>query len=221
MKIKGLSKENVWNYENGFYWFSDTTRINKLLYQFELYKMILDKPGDILEFGVFKGASLIRFCQFRDALENQFTRKIIGFDSFGKFPKDKVECETDLDFIDRFETTAGTGLTRDELNSVLIDKGYKNFDLIEGNVFDSLEKFINENAESRISLLHLDMDVAEPTEYVLNKLYKRVVKGGLIVIDDYNDVEGATNVMDQFIKQHDLNIETLSFYGKPAFIKKP
>ena len=107
------------------------------------------------------------------------------------------------------------------MNSVLIDKGYKNFDLIEGNVFDSLEKFINENAESRISLLHLDMDVAEPTEYVLNKLYKRVVKGGLIVIDDYNDVEGATNVMDQFIEQHDLNIETLSFYGKPAFIKKP
>ena len=49
MKIKGLSKENVWNYEIGCYWFSDTTRINKLLYQFELYKMILDKPGDILE----------------------------------------------------------------------------------------------------------------------------------------------------------------------------
>ena len=42
MEIKDLREENVWDYENGFYWFSDTTRINKLLYHFELYKMILN-----------------------------------------------------------------------------------------------------------------------------------------------------------------------------------
>ena len=86
MKIKGLSGENFWDYENGFYWFSDATRINKILYHFELYKMILNLPGDIFEFGVFKGASLIRFCQFRDTLENNNTRKIVGFDFFGNFP---------------------------------------------------------------------------------------------------------------------------------------
>ena len=65
------------------------------------------------------------------------------------------------------------------------------------------------------------MDVAEPTEYVLNTLYERIVRGGLIVIDDYNGVEGATKVIDEFVKKKKLAIETLSFYGHPVFIKKP
>ena len=32
--------------------------------------------------GVSKGASLVRFATFRDALENDFARKIVGFDAF-------------------------------------------------------------------------------------------------------------------------------------------
>ena len=65
----------------------------------------------------------------------------------------------------------------------------------------------------------MDLDVAEPTEYVLNTLYERLVRGGLVVIDDYNDVEGATKVVD-FVQKHNLTINTLSF-TKPVFIKKP
>ena len=65
------------------------------------------------------------------------------------------------------------------------------------------------------------MDVAEPTEYVLDVLYDRLVRGGLIVIDDYNSVEGATKAIDKFVDKNNLKIETLSFYGKPSFIKKP
>jgi len=221
MKIKGISEKNVWDYENGFYWFSNTSRLNKLLCHYELYKMILHVPGDIFECGVFKGTSFIRFCQFRDAIENQYTRKIVGFDVFGKFPRDKIETDSDLEFIEKLESTEGTGVTLQELDSILQNKGYKNYRLIQGNVFDTLEKYLEEKPESRLALLHLDMDVAEPTEYVLNKLFKRVVKGGIIVIDDYNDVEGATEVIDKFIYKNNLKIETLSIFGQLAFIRKP
>ena len=54
----------------------------------------------------------------------------------------------------------------------------------------------------RFSLIHLDMDVYEPTAFVLKKLFDRLVVGGLIVIDDYNTVEGATIAVDEFIAQH-------------------
>ena len=100
-------------------------------------------------------------------------------------------------------------------------KGFENYKLIQGNVFDTLDEYLLEKPELRLSLLHLDMDVAEPTEYVLNTLYERIVRGGLIVIDDYNGVEGATKVIDEFVKKKNLTIETLSFYGHPVFIKKP
>ena len=81
-----IDKEKKWDYENGFYLTCGKGRIGKLLNHFEIYKKILDKPGDVLEFGVFKGTSFMRLLYFRDLLENETSRKIIGFDIFGKFP---------------------------------------------------------------------------------------------------------------------------------------
>jgi hypothetical protein len=45
MKIRDLDEEKKWDYENGFYWFSSSSRLNKLLenkicnfYYVRLYK---------------------------------------------------------------------------------------------------------------------------------------------------------------------------------------
>jgi hypothetical protein len=55
-------------------------------------------PGNIIECGVFKGASLIRFATFRYILEAPFSRKIIEFDTFGKFPENFSGHDYDKDF---------------------------------------------------------------------------------------------------------------------------
>ena len=39
-KNKRPLTEDVWDYENGFLWYSDLARLNKLLAQYELYKRI-------------------------------------------------------------------------------------------------------------------------------------------------------------------------------------
>lgn len=83
-----------WDYENGFYLTCETSRIGKLLNHLEIYKKIIDLPGDVLEFGVYKGASIVRLLSFRNLLENQFSRKVIGFDIFGKFP-DNLSLDSD------------------------------------------------------------------------------------------------------------------------------
>ena len=69
MKIRNLDSKKIWDYENGFYWFSSQSRINKLLSHYELYKKIINIPGHIFEFGVYKAASLIRLASFRSSLE--------------------------------------------------------------------------------------------------------------------------------------------------------
>ena len=71
-----------WDFENGFYLTCEKSRIGKFLNHLEIYKQIIDLPGDVLEFGVYKGASISRLLAFRDLLENEFSRKIIGFDIF-------------------------------------------------------------------------------------------------------------------------------------------
>ena len=65
------------------------------------------------------------------------------------------------------------------------------------------------------------MDVKEPTDFVFDLLYERVVPGGLIVFDDYNAVAGETISVDEFVKKYHLKLEKLSFYNVPTFIRKP
>ena len=58
--------KNPWIHENFFYQICHTSRLNKIIDHYEIFKKIKNVKGDIYEFGVFKGASLIRFLTFRD-----------------------------------------------------------------------------------------------------------------------------------------------------------
>jgi len=82
----------AFEYENNFYLSCDNTRLSKILAHYELFKATMDLPGEIVECGVFKGASFVRFAGFRDLFCNPFNHKLIGFDIFGKFPVQK-SCE--------------------------------------------------------------------------------------------------------------------------------
>ena len=66
--------DKKWEYEIGFYLTCEKERIGKFLNQLEIYKQILNVPGDIMEFGVYKGSSFMRLLAFRDLLEKGANR---------------------------------------------------------------------------------------------------------------------------------------------------
>ncbi len=219
--IRGLDSQLVWDYENAYHWFSHPTRMNKMLAHYELYKSIMHLPGDVVEMGTYKAASLIRLASFRNVLENDFSRKIVAFDAFGKFPTKNLSLKVDFEFIEGFEKGGGDGLSREEVAAILAHKKFDNVLLVEGNVFDTLPDFLNTYPATRIAFLHLDMDVKEPTTYALEALYDRIVPNGIIVLDDYNAVAGETDAVDEFISKKNLAIQKTNHYYVPAFIKKP
>jgi hypothetical protein len=214
----GYEADKQWEYENGFYLTSHITRIPKMLAHYELYKSITHLPGHIVECGVFKGASLIRFGTFREVLESPYSRKIIGFDAFGKFPK--LGDEVDLEFIERFEDDAGQGISVDELKAVFSHKGFDNYELIKGDVLETIPNYVDRHPELKISLLHIDVDVYEPSVTILEHLFDKVVSGGLIVLDDYATVAGETRAVDEFFCDREELIEKLSISHIPSFIRK-
>ncbi|CEN31202.1 CalS11 [[Clostridium] sordellii] len=209
---------NSWDYENGFYLTSPVNRMGKQLAQYELYKKIVNIPGEVLEFGVYKGASIIRFSTYRELLENTYSRKIIGFDIFGEFPK--TDNDDDNKFIQRFEEQGGNGISKEALEDFIKHKNINNIELIKGNIFDTLDEFLEKNKQIKISLLHLDLDVYKPTKFILEKLYERMVPGGIIVFDDYGTVKGATDAIDEFLKEKNKKIEKLSLCYIPSFVVK-
>ena len=209
---------DIWDIENKFYWHSDVTRVQKSIAQYEIYKKIINIPGALLELGVYKGCSLIRFAIFRKILENCYSRRFYGFDTFGKFPIENVQNPNDLGFVEKFTRGGGDSISIKKLEAILHKKKIDNIQLIQGNIFNSLPKFLENNKELKIALLHLDMDTYEPTNFALSQLLERMVKGGVIVVDDYNSVFGATKALDEFCEQNGFKIKKLSHYNVPAYI---
>jgi len=80
--------------------------------------MITGVAGAVVECGVFKGASFIRWVKFRELLSNDATQKIIGFDVFGKFPE--ATLEKDIKHLEKYLEDAGEqGISVDQLKEVL------------------------------------------------------------------------------------------------------
>ena len=69
--------------------------------------------------------------------------------------------------------------------------------LIEGWVQKSM---INSHPQGKIAILRLDMDVYDPTIFVLRMLYDRVSTGGVIIIDDWA-LEGVRVAVQEFCKE--------------------
>ncbi len=217
-KLFGFDIDRRWDYENGFYLTSHVTRTAKMLAHYELYKSIVHLPGHIVECGVYKGASFIRFGSFREILESPYSRKIIGFDAFGKFPEQ--EASDDRKFIEKFEGEGGPGISVEELKTVLAYKALTNYELIQGDVTDTIPAYLSNHPELKIALLHIDVDVYKPSIAILNHLYDRVVRGGLVVFDDFGTVAGETRAVDEFFEREDVVIEKLPISHIPAYLRK-
>jgi hypothetical protein len=207
--------------ENTFYLRAPVGRMGKLIAHWELYRQITGLPGAVVELGVYKGASLMRFAMFRSLAEHETSREIHGFDAFGTFPRSGVEQAEDRDFIDRFEAERGDGIARDTLRDLIADKGIGNVHLHQGNVFDTLPAYLAQRPELRIALLHLDMDVYEPTAFALDRLVPHMVPGGLILFDDYGLVAGATRAAEEVAQRLKLGFGKLGHYAVPAFLRMP
>ncbi len=216
-----VDKEKKWDYENGFYLTCGKERIGKLLNHFEIYKKILEKSGDILEFGVFKGTSFMRLLYFRSLLENESSRKIIGFDIFGKFPDSEKFIE-DKNFIRKFENSGGEGISKEDLKELIDEKLIRNYELIKGDITQTLPNWLEQNPQKRFSLVHLDVDVYEPSIQTIELIYDRIVTGGILMLDDYGTVLGETKAIEEFLKKRGLNpkFKKIKYYHIPTYITK-
>lgn len=217
MKDFGFDTDLAFEYENGFYLTGHPKRIGKLLAHYELYKRICNLPGEVVECGVFKGASLIRFATFRNLLESAYSRKVIGFDAFGKFPSQ--DEQDDSDFIQAFESEAGDGISVNELEGFLQHKGFDNFELIQGDILSTVPEYVKKHPELKVSLLHIDVDVYAPSLTILENLYPRMVSGGIIVLDDYGTVSGETRAVDEFFSDKNVSIRKLPCSHIPSYIE--
>jgi hypothetical protein len=159
--------------------------------RYELYKLIENVPGDIIELGVCGGGGLFSFVQSVFINEPQYQwRNIIGFDTFEGFSsvheKDNLKINPHLKKQGAFQIDSYQELL--ELKKIHEDFRFINnreqIELVKGDVMKTLPTFIKKHPGTIVSLLYLDLDLYEPTKLAIEVLWDRIPKGGIIVFDE-------------------------------------
>jgi hypothetical protein len=90
----------------------------------------------------------------------------------------------------------------DEVKREVLSVGYPadRISLIKGKVEETLPA----QAPERIALLRLDTDWYESTKHEMETLYPRLVRGGVLLIDDYGHFEGARRAVDEYLQKHKI-----------------
>jgi len=208
-------------YENGFYATAGVNRLSKFVTHLDLYRRVTELRGEVVECGVFKGNSLFRWVKFRELIENTFSRKIIAFDIFGEFPE--TEFEGDKIKREQFitETSGGVSLNDEEIRELLeASSTDKNVELVKGDILQTLKEYVSVHANLKIALLHVDVDLYEATKETLEVLFPHVVRGGVVIFDDYGAFPGANKAIDDYFEGTDVRIKQLPLSNAISYIVK-
>ena len=118
-------------------------------------------------------------------------------------------------------------LVQSNQKKFLKKKKIKNFELISGDVLKTVPKYVQKNPGLKIALLNVDIDFVETTQCVLDNLYSKVVKGGIILFDNYEGTgtggtfyKGETETINKFLKKVKKKIIKFPFFNRPSYIIK-
>lgn len=185
--------------------------MSRFLAHYELFKKVIDLPGCIVEFGVYRGSSFFTWAKLMEIFcTGDRKRQVFGFDSFkglGQFhPKDGIEKPE----LGKSQGAWSAEKVQEEIlemvdivNADNFIAGNKRCELIVGDLEDTLPKFIKDNPGLRVSLVHFDVDLYEPTKKALELIYPLVVPGGVVVFDEYGFIpwEGESKAVDEFLAE--------------------
>jgi len=217
--MEDIYPDRQFEYENGFYLTAPVNRISKFATHLDLYRMASGLPGEIVECGVFKGASLSRFIKFRDLFDNRFAKRVIGFDVFGEFPE--AGFEADKSVRQRFIDEAGsTGISVEKLTELLSANGLmENVELVAGDLTETAPAYLASHPQLKISLLHIDVDLFEPTKVALDCFFPLVVNGGVVILDDYGAFPGANAAIDEYLADTEFRVKKLPYSNAISFVE--
>ena len=129
-------------------------RLQKILTRYELFKKVINIPGDICECGVFKGSGIFTWVKLIKLFKPNNDFKVVGFDLFEN-KKNKLKFKYKSDKKVQNWHIEGT-ISQKELLDKCKEWNFSNIKLYAGDVKKTTKKYVKDNFGSRIALLYLD-----------------------------------------------------------------
>ena len=158
--------------------------------------------GDLLECGVFRGGSLAIICLLAE--KYQMKKKIYAYDTFGTGHTVYSDHDRDMKTMSKDikkDYKKGFFPSLDEVRNNLTKLDVKdNFmpKFVKGKVEETF--YIEGNVPNQIALARIDTDLYASTKHELEVFYPRIVKGGILHINDYGGCAGVKKAVDEYFK---------------------
>jgi hypothetical protein len=200
--------------------------LKRFLAHYEMFQMVKDLPGDIVELGVYRGLSLLSWANFLEIRNmGDRSKQVIGFDHWRGFTKFHEKDGAPDPRVNKVEG----GYDSSGFQAILLD-AIKIFDedrfipykprivLVDGDIQQTVPRYCKEKSGLRICLLHVDCDMYIPTKVALEHLWPRVVKGGVVVFDDYGirPWEGESTAVDEYFADKSIILRKFDWAMSPA-----
>ena len=180
--------------------------------------------GSFVECGVWRGGSVMIIIKTLQQMGIN-DREIHLFDTFGGF----IGVDTTkFDVRESGEVAAEIDYTEPGSDPhVLIDSVMKRIASTEypkNKIFfhkGKVEKTLPKNSLEDIALLRLDTDWYESTKIEMENLYPKIVKGGILIIDDYGVWKGAKKAVDEYFKKNNIHLflSRINYIGARILVK--
>jgi predicted S18 family serine protease len=113
-----------------------------------------------------------------------YQRKIIGFDTFEGFPTEPSKFD-DKEYgkkgylnVNSFDDIQ-SAIKLYDLNRFLNHE--PKVKLVQGDICNTVPKFLEDNPQTLVSLLYIDVDLYEPTKVILENFLPRMARGSVLV----------------------------------------
>jgi hypothetical protein len=183
---------SIWNKWNNLYSFEMSAREREwaqLCMYMEVMFKITDIPGDIAEFGVGSGISLLSFVRINEALQKDWDklskRQIYAFDSFQGLPKltDHDQPSEGFNLPKQMHEGGYSGESALGQMARYVSE-YPNVSLIKGWFSETVPPFLKNHQHVAFALVHIDCDLYESTRDSLGLVFERMAPGGIILFDE-------------------------------------
>ncbi|MFD0860691.1 TylF/MycF/NovP-related O-methyltransferase [Sungkyunkwania multivorans] len=206
--------------------FIPKTEFSRMLYLHELYQKQLAVPGVIMEFGVRWGQNMALYEAFRGIYEPfNWTRKIIGFDTFEGFPSVAKEdgdasiiAEGSYGVTENYQEYLQELLQLREQEGVQLEKA--RFQLVAGDASVTIKEYLQEHPETIISMAYFDFDIYQPTKDCLEAIKPYLTKGSVIAFDELNhpDFPGETVAVREVFGLDKYKLIHTTFSGARSYL---
>lgn len=164
----------------------------------ELYKLILNQQGIIIEFGTRWGYNVALFTMLRGIFEPYVrSRKIVGFDTFEGFLNPggndgEKSVKGDFGVTEGYKDYLHRLIKCLEQQSPIAH--ISKYELVQGDAVKEAARYLKNNPQTIIALVYFDMNLYEPTKKCLEMVRPYMPKGSVVVFDqlNYQDHPGET-----------------------------